>query len=301
MSEKVSFSKSAVGVAAGILAAVSFGFIPVFSKPALSVGVSAPCVLFYRFTFASVMLLVIMLAKGESLRLPRRIFISMILLAIFYSFSGGFLVLGYKYMAGGVTQVIHFTYPIFVMLILVTLFRERIRLSSIAAIVLAVAGIYCLSVVGSNASFIPGTNKVAGVVIVLLSGLACASYMVGVNKTEAHRLSSIALTFWLILFSAVFFGVISCIDGSMQIITQSELLYDFGALALISTVVSNFLLVYSIKIIGSTQAAILGALEPLTSVVSCMVIFNESFTMPIALGIALILTAVVIVILREGK
>ena len=297
MSEKVSFSKSAVGVAAGILAAVSFGFIPVFSKPALSVGVSASCVLFYRFTFASVMLLVIMLAKGESLKLPRRIFISMILLAVFYSFSGGFLVLGYKYMAGGVTQVIHFTYPIFVMLILVTLFRERIRLSSIAAIVLAVAGIYCLSVVGSNASFIHGTNKVAGVVIVLLSGLACASYMVGVNKTEAHRLSSIALTFWLILFS----GVISCIDGSMQIITQSELLYDFGALALISTVVSNFLLVYSIKIIGSTQAAILGALEPLTSVVSCMVIFNESFTMPIALGIALILTAVVIVILREGK
>ena len=240
-----------------------------------------------------------MLMRRESLRIPVRIIPAMLLLAVFYSISGGFLVLGYEYMAGGVTQVIHFTYPIWVMLILVVAYRERIRHSSIVAILLAIVGIYCLGVLGGNASFIPGANKVAGVVIVLLSGLACASYMVGVNKTGAHRLSSLALTFWLILFSTIFFGTISYLNGSLRLLTEPTMVANFTGLAFISTVISNFLLVYSIKNVGSTLAAILGALEPLTSVLACILVFNEPFTLPIAAGIALIITAVIIVILRN--
>ena len=287
------------GIIAGIFAAVSFGFIPVFSKPVLAAGVSSTCLLFYRFLFATVMLFALMLMRRESLRIPVRIIPAMLLLAVFYSISGGFLVLGYEYMAGGVTQVIHFTYPIWVMLILVVAYRERIRHSSIVAILLAIVGIYCLGVLGGNASFIPGANKPAGVVIVLLSGLACASYMVGVNKTGAHHLSSLALTFWLILFSTIFFGAISYINGSMRLLTEPTMVANFTGLAFISPVISNFLLVYSIKNVGSTLAAILGALEPLTSVLACILVFNEPFTLPIAAGIALIITAVIIVILRN--
>ena len=287
------------GIIAGIFAAVSFGFIPVFSKPVLAAGVSSTCLLFYRFLFATAMLFLLMLMRRESLRIPVRIIPAMLLLAVFYSISGGFLVLGYEYMAGGVTQVIHFTYPIWVMLILVVAYRERIRHSSIVAILLAIVGIYCLGVLGGNASFIPGANKVAGVVIVLLSGLACASYMVGGNKTGAHRLSSLALTFWLILFSTIFFGTISYLNGSLRLLTEPTMVANFTGLAFISTVISNFLLVYSIKNVGSTLAAILGALEPLTSVLACILVFNEPFTLPIAAGIALIITAVIIVILRN--
>lgn len=287
------------GIIAGIFAAVSFGFIPVFSKPVLAAGVSSTCLLFYRFLFATVMLFALMLMRRESLRIPVKIVPAMLLLAVFYSISGGFLVLGYEYMAGGVTQVIHFTYPIWVMLILVVAYRERIRHSSIVAILLAIVGIYCLGVLGGNASFIPGANKIAGVVIVLLSGLACASYMVGVNKTGAHRLSSLALTFWLILFSTIFFGAISYLNGSLRLLTEPTMVANFTGLAFISTVISNFLLVYSIKNVGSTLAAILGALEPLTSVLACILVFNEPFTLPIAAGIALIITAVIIVILRN--
>ena len=42
-------SDYAKGVIAGIVSAMGFGFIPVFSKPMLADGMATECVLFFRF------------------------------------------------------------------------------------------------------------------------------------------------------------------------------------------------------------------------------------------------------------
>lgn len=289
------------GIIAGILGAAFFGFIPAFSIPALHAGMNPSCILFYRFGLASLMLAVILFTQGKSLKLPLHYFPVMAVLAIFYCFSGGLLVLGYKYMSAGVTGVIHFTYPIFVTIILVSFYREKMKISTVIAIFVAIIGIYFLGVVGGDRSFTPGTNSIAGFFIVLASGIACASYMVGVNKTRARHLSSLTLTFWLLIISTVIFGIVSLICKELIFVTDIGLLANLTSLALIATVLSNFLLVYSIKNIGSTYAAILGAVEPVTAVLIGILLFNEVLNIPILTGIALIFTAVGIVIMRNSK
>lgn len=289
------------GIVAGILGAAFFGFIPAFSIPALQAGMSPACILFYRFGLASAMLALILLMRGENLKLSIHYFPVMSMLAVFYCFSGGLLVLGYRYMSAGVTGVIHFTYPIFVTLILVSFYSEKMKVSTIIAIAIAIIGIYFLGVVGGEQSFTPGRNYVAGFLIVLASGVACASYMVGVNKSCARHLSSLVLTFWLLLLSTAIFGIFSLVAGELIYVTNIGLLANLSGLALIATVLSNFLLVYSIKNVGSTHAAILGAVEPVTAVIIGIVMFNEVLNTPIILGIALIFTAVGIVIMRNNK
>ena len=207
--------------------------------------------------------------------------------------------LGFNYMSGGVTEVLHFTYPIWVMLILLVFFKERIRLSSAFAIIIAIVGIYCLGVLGGPDAFMPGANRVAGVVIVVASGLACGSYIVAINKSNARKLSSIILTFWMLSLSAVIFLVVSLSTGTFEVVTDGYLLANLLGLALVATVLSNFFQVYSIKYIGSTQAAILGAVEPATGVVMCIILFDEVLNIPIIAGIALIFTAVMIVVTRN--
>lgn len=299
--EKVAHIKdTAGGFVAGIMGAMAFGFIPIFSKPAVSLGLSPSCILFYRFFISTIILGVIFLIQGKSVKISLKCLPSMILTSIFYCFSSGLLVMGYKYMSGGVTGIIHFTYPIFIMIILVIFFREHIRKSSIIAILFALAGIYCLGILGGTESFIPGTNKVAGILIVLASGLACASYMICVNKTEAHKLSSLLLTFWLLLISAVIFGILALADGELVLVTDAPTIVNFIGLAVVATVLANFLLVYSIKHIGSTLAGILGAVEPATAVIGCIIVFGESLTLPIAFGIVMIFVSVGIVIMRNG-
>lgn len=287
------------GIVAGILGAGFFGFIPVFSKPVLAAGVSPTCLLFYRFAIASVLIAIMSGIQRQTISLPRDCRKCMSLIAILYCFSGGFLVWGFNFMSGGVTEVLHFTYPVWVMLILLTFFKEKIRVSSAIAIIIAIVGIYCLGVLGGSDAFMPGANRVAGVIIVVASGLACGSYIVAINKSNAKKLSSMRLSFWMLSLSACIFLVISLISGTFEIITDTYLLANLIGLSLVATVMSNVLQVYSIKYIGSTQAAILGAVEPATGVVMCVILFNETLNVPILAGIALIFTSVMIVITRN--
>ena len=282
------------GVVAGVLGASFFGFIPVFSKPVLAAGISPTCLLFYRFIIASFLIAIISGIKRQSISLPRECRKCMALIAVFYCFSGGFLVWGFEFMSGGVTEVLHFTYPVWVMLILLVFFKEKIRISSALAIIIAIVGIYCLGVLGGSEAFMPGANRLAGVIIVVASGLACGSYIVAINKSSARKLSSMRLSFWMLFLSAVIFAVISITTDTFNVITDFSILANLFGLALIATVLSNIFQVYSIKYI-----AILGAVEPATGVILCVILFDEALNMPIVAGIALIFTAVMIVVTRN--
>ena len=59
-------------------------------------------------------------------------------------------------------------------------------------------------------------------------------------------------------------------------------------------------LVYAIKSIGSTPTSILGALEPVMAVAVSVVLFHEILTSSLMIGIALILTGVMINIISES-
>lgn len=73
------------------------------------------------------------------------------------------------------------------------------------------------------------------------------------------------------------------------------------ALAIFPTILSLETMTIAIKMIGPTPAAILGALEPLTAVFFGVLVFHEQMTLKIACGIALILSAVLIIVLEKKK
>ena len=107
------------------------------------------------------------------------------------------------------------------------------------------------------------------------------------------------LTFWMLSLSALIFLAVSVAGGSFEVETDGTMIANLAGLALVATVLSNFFQVYSIKYIGSTQAAILGAVEPATGVVMCIILFDETLNVPIVAGIALIFAAVMIVVTRN--
>ena len=138
-----------------------------------------------------------------------------------------------------------------------------------------------------------------GVFIVLLSAVGYASYIVSVNKSRLKDMHSRKLAFYVFLFTALTFTVKNSVQGSFQPLP------DFGSvglvllLAIAPTVISNITLLLAVRHIGGTLASILGALEPVTAVVIGACVFGESFTAAEAMGIALILVAVILVILTN--
>ena len=271
---------------------VTFGLIPLFTLPLIGKGMVYDSILFYRFLFASLALASVMLVKKETFRIDFRDLPVFILLAFFYTFSSLFLLYGYGYMGAGVATTLHFTYPVFVTLIMFFLFREKTGWLTWLSIALAVCGVALLSLPESGLS-----ADVKGIVIVLLSAVAYGSYIVGVNKSRVRNMNSRKLAFYVFVFTTIIFGIKDMASGSLQLPPDPVSYCNLFFLAVLPTVVSNITLVLAVQNIGGTLTSVLGALEPLTAVCIGALVFGEDFTLREGFGILLVLTAVTVIIL----
>ena len=109
-------------------------------------------------------------------------------------------------------------------------------------------------------------------------------------------MESLKLVFYIMFIGAFIFLAEALRQNTFQPIANALQLGNLAALALICTIVTNVCLVVSVKRIGSTMTAVIGALEPLTAVVIGGLVFDEAFTWQVLTGIALIIPAVVIII-----
>ena len=218
---------------------------------------SDPTILFYRFGFASIILAIVMLIRRISFKVTRGELVTLIYLAFISDGSALFLIDGYNYMSSGVATTLHFMYPVVTAIIMMTFYNEARRLSTILAVCMAVGGVGILSWDPT------GNTSVRGVIIVLVSAVCYALYLIG----------------------ALIFGAEALRQGNFSPITTDLQWSNLASLAIICTFITNVSLVYSVKRIGSTMTAVLGALEPLTAVIIGCLIFNEAFNWQVMLGI----------------
>lgn len=278
----------------GLATSVTFGLIPLFTLPLMHKGLQSDSILFYRFVTATLALGLMMLFKKESFKIHWKDVPLLVVMALFYTASSMFLLYGYEKMGAGVATTLHFTYPIFTTLLMLLLFHERASWVTWVAILLAVGGVARLSLQGTELKLDPW-----GVFIVLLSAVGYASYTVSVNKSRLKDMHSRKLAFYVFLFTALTFSIKNGVQGSLQPLPDAASVGLVLLLAVAPTVISNITLLLAVRHIGGTLTSILGAMEPVTAVVIGACVFGEAFTGTEAVGIVLILVAVVLVILTN--
>lgn len=277
----------------GVATSVTFGLIPLFTLPLMQKGMASDSILFYRFITATAALALMMIVKKESFRVSWRDLAVIVLLAVFYTASSMFLLYGYEAMGAGVATTLHFTYPVFVTLLMFALFREKASWVTWTAVVLAIAGVAKLSLNGTELKLDP-----VGVGVVLLSAVGYASYIIAVNKSRVRDMHSRKLAFYVFVFTTLMFAVKNGLGGGVQPLPDAVSAVNVVLLAVAPTVISNITLLLAVRNIGGTLTSILGALEPVTAVCIGAMVFGEEFTLSEAVGITLILAAVVLVILN---
>lgn len=283
------------GFAYGIITAATFGLIPLFTLPLMAKGMQFDSILFYRFLFASLALTIITTVKKESFRIEKKDIPVLILLGFFYTASAMFLFWGYNFMSAGIATTLHFTYPVFVTLIMLLFFHEKTSWVTLAAIGLAICGVARLSISEGDISI-----SVLGVFIVLLSAVGYALYITTVNKSRVKAMSGRKMTFFVFIVSTCMFAIKASTNQGIQPIPDALSLMNLILLAVVPTVISNITLVLAVQNIGGTLTSVLGAMEPVTAVCVGVLIFGEPFTIHLALGILLIILAVTIIILSKS-
>ena len=279
------------GILYAIVSSATFGLIPLFSIPLLMNGVGEPSILFYRMGIAAILMGIIARLRGNRLRLSMRDIPVFVYLGALYAMTSFGLLASYNYIPSGVATTIHFLYPLVVALIMVLFFRERSSAWLLLAAVVSLIGVALLSWSEGERS------NVVGVLLVLMTVVTYAVYIVSVNKSRVRTINSSVLTFYVLLMSAVFFLIYALCTSGIDRLPTVRAVADASLLALLSTVISNLTLVMAVKKIGSTTTSVLGSMEPLTAMLVGVFYFGESFGLRSGVGMGLIVVSVIVVIL----
>lgn len=284
------------GTICGIVAAISYGTNPLGALFLYKEGVNPSSVLFYRFSLAAIILGCLMIIRKTSFKVTKKELALLAGLGLMFGISSLSLFTSFNYIDAGIASSLLFVYPVMVAVIMAVFFKEKITFVTVLSICLALGGIALLYKNESGA-----TLNTLGVALVMISSLSYALYIIVVNKS-AMLMSSVKLTFFVLLFCVAtiiirsFFGE----NNHIQMLTTPAMWGWALMLALLPTLVSLILMVIAVHNIGSTPTAIMGALEPLTAVMIGVLVFGEVLTTRVAIGIFMILFAVIIIIASKS-
>lgn len=288
-------SEKTKGIACGILSAICYGMNPLGALNLYAENLSTTSVLFYRFGFAILILALIMGVKRISFRINKKELLILSSLGVLFAVSSLSLFMSFLYMPAGVASTLLFTHPIMVALIMALVFKERITSVVVFSIALAFGGVCLLYYSGEGIVL-----NTMGVILVLLSAFSYALYMIVVNKSSIN-LPTFKVTFYALIFCWICVSLFSFSDESFAIqpLTNFNQLFYVLLLSVVTTVMSLCLMNVAVRILGSTPTSIMGALEPLTAVIIGVWVFDEVFSLNLALGIVLILLSVMLIILQK--
>ena len=286
-------SRAVKGYVLASVAAATYGMNPLFALPLYAGGMNADSVLLLRYLLAIPLLGAMIVARGRSFRISLHQGLRLSILGLIVAFSSLGLFLSYNYMDAGIASSLLFVYPIMVAVIMACMYGERLSPVTMICIAMALGGIALLYKSEGDA-----TLSFTGTMLVMLSALSYAIYIVAVNRSGLDNIPTLTLTFYVLLFGVLLFGGrIAC--GSEFTLPPTDRWWLWGcvvALAVFPTAISFLCTTAAIQYIASTPTAILGALEPVTAVFFGVLVFGETLTFRIIIGLVMIIVAVTFVV-----
>lgn len=277
------------------LAGCLWGSMGLFVRRFNALGISSMNIVFLRAAFTAVLIFLFAAVwKPESLKVKLRdlwIFAGTGLMSIvFFNFCYFSAI---SAMSMSAAAILLYTSPVFVMLLSALFFREKVTLRKAAAIVVSIVGLGFVTGV-----FAGGVSvSVSGVLYGLGSAVGYALYSIFSRHALNRGYVPLTITGWSFAFAALFslfFCDLSRIAG-MYTAAPSMLSYTL-VFALVVSVFPYLLYSYGLTGTENGTAAVIASVEPVAATVLGMAAYQEYPTPSSLLGIALVLTALVLCI-----
>ena len=286
-------NKGALGPALILLAGCFWGSMGIFVRRLGAAGFSSIQIVAIRVTLAALVFCLLLLMKDRSgFRISRKdipLFLGLGFGSILFFTVCYFTAI--SIMSLSTAAILLYTSPIWIMLMSVLFFRERLTGRKLLALALAFAG--CVLVSGLSG----GGVTLPGLLIGLGSGLGYGLYSI-LGTVALRRYSPYTVTAYTFLLAAV---------GSWLICRPGEMLGLFAAAedlpallllccltALVTAVIPFLSYTLGLRSVEASRAGILATVEPLVATLFGVLVFAEPLTLLSGLGIGLILAAVVL-------
>jgi len=305
MTKKISNAYFVGGVLISLLGAVCFSTKAVLVKMAYrDTNIDAISLLALRMIFSLPFFIVsaaVSSSKSTNEKFtPRQWFYVMVIGLLGYYVSSLLDFLGLQYISAGMERLILFIYPTLVLLMSSVVFKTKINTIQWVALFITYAGL--ILAFWSEVDFMttPDANFYKGAILIFMCAFTFAMYIVGsgrlIPKVGAVKFNSYAMSFAALGVLLNFFIVNenSLLDFPMEVYGYSLLM------AILSTVIPSYLVSEGIKRVGSDNAAIIGSIGPVSTILQAYFLLQEPIHFFQLVGTVLILLGVLL-ISRKGK
>ena len=292
-------SSSKLGTALIILAGCFWGSMGIFVRKLGTYGFSAIQIVSIRITLAALIFSLVLLVKDR-----RGFKISPKDIPLFLGLGFGsilFFTICYftaiTMMPLSTAAILLYTSPVWIMLMSIFFFHEKLDRRKLIALGLAFAG--CVLVSGISGEGM----TVIGLLIGLGSGIGYGLYSI-LGKVALRKYSSYTVTTYTFIFAAVGSWIISRPADMMGKFSSAS---DLGFLiffcfltALITAVIPFLSYTLGLESVEASKAGIIATIEPMVATLIGILVFAEKLTIMSGAGILLILASVVI-LTKSGK
>ena len=194
--------------------------------------------------------------------------------------------------------ILLYTSPIWIMLMSMLFFREKLNRVKLIALVLAFAG--CVLVSGISGEGI----TLVGLLIGLGSGIGYGLYSI-LGTIALRRYSPYTVTTYTFLFAAAGSWLVCGPADMMAKFTAAAdlpfLLFFCCLTALVTAVIPFLSYTLGLQTVEASRAGILATIEPMVATLIGILVFAEPLTLLSGLGILLILAAVVLLNRKQNQ
>lgn len=291
------------GLCAGLVVAAGclWGTAGLFVRHLNAIGLTAMTIVLLRSAVTALLLsLVVLCVRPQLFRIRLRdlwCFLGTgIVSVLFFNFCY-FSTIQLSSMA--VAATLMYTSPVFVMLLSLCLFGERITVRKLVALALAVAGCVLVSgVLGSGGALTPQV-----LLLGLGSGLGYGLYGIFSHYALQRGYHSLTVTVYTFLF-ATLGGLPFLQPAQIRTAVAADggwLLLWLLCYAVINTVLPFLLYTAALTGMETSKAAVIASVEPVMAALLGLVVFHEVPSLAAAAGILLVLVAVLVLNLGGSR
>ena len=188
--------------------------------------------------------------------------------------------------------ILLYTSPIFVMLLSLLLFRERLTLRKIIALILAFSGCCLVSgILSATRSLTLG-----GLLLGLGSGFGYALYSIFSRFSLNQGLHSITITDYTFLFAAIGSSFLADFSSIRSAFASHGLTLLFFLIfyCIVTTILPYLLYTAGLSTVENGPASVLASVEPVVATLLGLVVFAEKPAISAVVGMVLVLAALVL-------
>ena len=284
-----------------ILASFLLSMKGIFAKLAFAAGASVDASLFYRFGISVPLVWIFLIYKNKLHYLKKSTLVDFCFIAVL-GFFGYYIgskadYIALQWIGAGLSRMILFTYPVFVVILNSLIKRKMPNLTTIGTMLFCQLGLFLI--LGAYNIDLLSVN-LYGALFSFMSAIAYAIYLVLLGK----RGSEINSQYLVTLVVSFAFGYIALdfalTNPSSELLLNSEAIFWCLMMAVFSTALPLTLFAEAVKKIGANNSAIISTVSPVFTLAVAFIVLNEKYSFWQLVGAAIIIISIYYLSQKKG-